>query len=252
MNRLNMKWLVGGLAVSVVGFGGMLVLVTLLLVTRPDAESANPIGAPTALPTTDSNDLDGDGLTNDVERELGTNPRNPDSDGDGLSDGEEVNLTGTNPLDRDSDNDGTLDGDEDQPPILTTSLPVLSPPTTLPLPATAAISPDQAIRDYYALVDAGRYAESWQLLTDDFKQIFNCCAPNYNFNEYVAWWDSVERVEFGSVYTVSSSGSRAVVYAKLSYHMVAGGVSADNAPYFELSHDGSQWRLENKGEDETF
>ncbi|WP_222983236.1 gliding motility-associated C-terminal domain-containing protein [Flagellimonas meishanensis] len=35
-------------------------------------------------------DTDGDGLTNGEENELGTNPNNPDTDGDGLTDGEEV------------------------------------------------------------------------------------------------------------------------------------------------------------------
>ncbi|MEM9075584.1 MAG: gliding motility-associated C-terminal domain-containing protein, partial [Bacteroidota bacterium] len=35
-------------------------------------------------------DSDGDGLTDSEELDLGTNPNNPDSDGDGLTDGEEV------------------------------------------------------------------------------------------------------------------------------------------------------------------
>jgi len=35
-----------------------------------------------------------------------------DTDGDGLTDGAEVNTFGTDPLDRDSDNDGLNDGQE--------------------------------------------------------------------------------------------------------------------------------------------
>jgi hypothetical protein len=46
---------------------------------------------------TNSPDSDGDGLTDAEELELGTNPNNPDSDGDGWSDGEEVDGN-TNPL----------------------------------------------------------------------------------------------------------------------------------------------------------
>ena len=57
-------------------------------------------------------DADGDGLSDDRERQLGTDPLKPDSDADGLSDGREVNDTLTNPLDSDSDDDTYIDGDE--------------------------------------------------------------------------------------------------------------------------------------------
>ncbi len=57
-------------------------------------------------------DPDGDGLTNKVEKELGTDPKNPDTDGDGLNDGAEVNKHSTNPLVADTDGDGLSDGEE--------------------------------------------------------------------------------------------------------------------------------------------
>jgi outer membrane protein OmpA-like peptidoglycan-associated protein len=57
-------------------------------------------------------DEDKDGLMSDRERELGTDPRNPDTDGDGLTDGEEVLKYSTNPLNRDTDGDGLSDGEE--------------------------------------------------------------------------------------------------------------------------------------------
>jgi thiol-disulfide isomerase/thioredoxin len=59
-----------------------------------------------------NDDWDGDGLTNAEERELGTDPRNADTDGDGLDDGIEVNVIGTDPLLPDTDDDGLLDGAE--------------------------------------------------------------------------------------------------------------------------------------------
>lgn len=57
-------------------------------------------------------DPDGDGLTNREEKQLGTNPKVADSDGDGLSDGAEVKQYSTNPLKADSDGDGLKDGEE--------------------------------------------------------------------------------------------------------------------------------------------
>ena len=46
----------------------------------------------------------------DKKRWLGTNPADPDSDDDGLGDGDEVLSYGTNPLDADTDDDGLTDG----------------------------------------------------------------------------------------------------------------------------------------------
>jgi hypothetical protein len=58
-------------------------------------------------------DTDGDSLTDPEEVfELGTDPNHPDSDGDGISDGVEVGQRGTDPLDMDSDDDGLDDGAE--------------------------------------------------------------------------------------------------------------------------------------------
>ena len=57
-------------------------------------------------------DSDGDGLTDKEEMLLGTDPFNPDTDGDGLTDGEEVKIYHTDPLNPDSDFDGLSDGAE--------------------------------------------------------------------------------------------------------------------------------------------
>lgn len=57
-------------------------------------------------------DSDGDGLTDDDEINIyGTDPDNPDTDSDGLNDGDEV-ILGTDPLLSDTDGDGLSDGDE--------------------------------------------------------------------------------------------------------------------------------------------
>ena len=53
-------------------------------------------------------DSDNDGLTDEEEETLGTNPFDSDTDGDDLNDGQEINL-GTDPNDADTDGDGTND-----------------------------------------------------------------------------------------------------------------------------------------------
>jgi hypothetical protein len=70
-------------------------------------------------------DSDGDGLTDSEENELGTDPFNPDTDGDELWDGREVNELGTDPLNTDTDGDALSDGDE----VLRRSTDPLNPDT---------------------------------------------------------------------------------------------------------------------------
>lgn len=57
-------------------------------------------------------DSDNDGLGDEEEKQLGTNPNNFDTDGDGLTDKVEVRIYHTDPLKKDTDGDGYNDGDE--------------------------------------------------------------------------------------------------------------------------------------------
>ena len=128
------------------------------------------------------------------------------------------------------------------PPIVGTS------PTQIGA-VTTAVTPDQAVRDYYALVSQGRYDLSWAQLSDTFKQKFNCCAPDYNYADYVQWWDSVNTVEFNEVSVLSQNGDRAVVYVQMTYLMNNGQRSpVVNDPYIELRYDTAlnNWRFEDK------
>jgi len=78
---------------------------------KPDllilARDVNRRGDPASLP-----DHDGDGISDDAERDFGTDPKEADSDGDGLSDPDELEVFGTDPADADTDNDALTDGTE--------------------------------------------------------------------------------------------------------------------------------------------
>jgi hypothetical protein len=60
----------------------------------------------------ETEDTDADNLSDADETLHGTDPLNPDTDGDFLADGDEINYYGTDPWNPDSDADGLLDGDE--------------------------------------------------------------------------------------------------------------------------------------------
>lgn len=59
-------------------------------------------------------DDDFDGLPNEIEKKFGTDIKKFDTDGDGLSDLQEILSYYTDPLKRDSDGDGIKDGEENK------------------------------------------------------------------------------------------------------------------------------------------
>ena len=64
------------------------------------------------LPSTSKQPEDNDELSLDEEQKYGTDPYNPDTDNDGITDGDEVHKYYTNPLKADSDDDGLTDYEE--------------------------------------------------------------------------------------------------------------------------------------------
>ncbi|WP_020396882.1 choice-of-anchor L domain-containing protein [Thiolinea disciformis] len=64
-------------------------------------------------------DSDGDGLTNAAEALIGTDPNNPDTDGDSINDGIEVGADTSKPIDTDQDGKiNALDNDDDNDGVL--------------------------------------------------------------------------------------------------------------------------------------
>ncbi len=90
--------------------------VTVPIITPPLEEVITPTSSSDAVDQEiilgESIDSDGDGVKDNREVEIGTNPSNWDTDNDELSDGEELLIWHTNPKSDDSDGDTYKDGTE--------------------------------------------------------------------------------------------------------------------------------------------
>jgi hypothetical protein len=73
-------------------------------------ETVAPVAADTTVAS--ETDLDRDNYIDALEVEVGLDPSNPDTDGDGVADGDEVNIYLTDPFTWDTDGDGLSDGEE--------------------------------------------------------------------------------------------------------------------------------------------
>lgn len=80
--------------------------------TTPTEDIITPETVDTSILFGEPIDTDEDGLDDAQEKSLGTDPQNWDTDGDDLSDADEIVVWKTDPLNPDSDGDNFLDGHE--------------------------------------------------------------------------------------------------------------------------------------------
>jgi len=73
-------------------------------------EMTEPVASDSAV--TSGTDSDADNYLDAAELDVGLDPNNPDTDGDGVADGDEADIYFTNPFAADSDGDGLADGGE--------------------------------------------------------------------------------------------------------------------------------------------
>jgi len=133
----------------------------------------------------------------------------------------------------------------------------LTPPPRPPSPSIVltevmtVISPEQAIRDYYQLINDRQYHVAWARLSTHFKDKFNCCNPDgsYKYKEYVNWWDSVARVDVGEVMVIEQSDGTATVIVQLWYSLKDGRTIYDTEPRIQLVRDATtrNWLFYDKG-----
>ena len=110
-------------------------------------------------------------------------------------------------------------------------------------------TPDRFIRDYYDAINQREYELAFSLLSTSFKDKYHCCGTDgsYNYNDYVDWWNSVNKVELLKVEIREQSSSRATVYALLRFYYRDGRV-VDDQHIFQLIAGGNEgWLIDEQG-----
>ena len=138
-------------------------------------------------------------------------------------------------------------------PIIIILTPLFPVETATPTPVPAGLAPDQAFMAYYNALNTRRYELAWDMLSPTFKYAWHCCSPSgdYDYANFVRWWERVAQVTVRDIEVASQSDGRALVRAALTYTMKDGSRLEDPFPYTYLTRDAfSQgWLLEARGRD---
>ena len=153
-------------------------------------------------------DSDGDRSWDGVETQVGSNPLIPDTDADGLMDGSEA-LPCPDPLNPNSDKDGIIDGkdlnpcDSNNPALTETAAPLLPtattiPPTATPTPIQATPSPTSVTLPRFGgviLFTSDRDGNPEIYAVDDAGHI-NRLTNHQALNSQAVWNPAMQRVAF--------------------------------------------------------
>ncbi len=116
----------------------------------------------------------------------------------------------------------------------------------------ARSAPEDVVRRYYRAINDRNIRASWLMLSVHFKQNWNCCTAegDFDYQAYVEWWDSVQRVDVGRVEVIDQDDVSATVYVELAYLMRDGRQTIETDPYVELRLDEATgaWLFWDKGE----
>jgi serine/threonine protein kinase, bacterial len=102
----------------------------------------------------------------------------------------------------------------------------------------ATTTPEQAVREYYGLINNRSYETAWQKLSPSYQQ---SRAKNGFKNSYLAWWEEVDRVEINQASLISRGADRAKVNAELTYYKKNGDIIPESLQVFLVWDNSHGW-----------
>ena len=124
-----------------------------------------------------------------------------------------------------------------------TAPPPPSPPPPAPsAPNAAPLSPVASLRAYYEALNARQYAQTWDQLAPQFKQIHFCCASDgsFQFERYRSWWEQVARVEVLDAHVQERQPAEVVIQATVRYVMRNGTVTEERHQFRLVAEPATQ------------
>lgn len=111
-------------------------------------------------------------------------------------------------------------------------------------PNSEKLTPDTAVINHYRSIDRRELDKSWNDLSPSFKG----SNLEKGFNEYIEWWNSVEKVYIDKTRVIKSSETSSVVKANLRYKLRSGRIIDDNKKYISLVWIDGKWLIDGKSE----
>lgn len=118
---------------------------------------------------------------------------------------------------------------------------VEQPQKTPELPQEVALvntNPEQAVKEYYDLINNQNYETAWQKLSPEYQR---ARAKNGFKNSYVAWWELIDRVEINQASLVSRGADSAKVNAELTYYKKNGDITPESLQVFLVWDNSHGW-----------
>ncbi|NJN13487.1 MAG: hypothetical protein HC815_38510 [Richelia sp. RM1_1_1] len=122
------------------------------------------------------------------------------------------------------------------------STPQQTPAYINPNPSDIANTPEDAIAQYYQLINQRQYSSSWAMLSSRFKRL----QPDNNYNNYQEWWDKVASIIINSIQLIEKSDSDAVVDVKLEYSLKDGRQLDDQSRFTLVLDSNGKWLINDK------
>ena len=123
-------------------------------------------------------------------------------------------------------------------------------PTAISSAKNSPGAPDEFIREYFQLINQRKYEQTWSMLSTNFKGQPHCCDSNgnevvFDFDSYVKFWNSIEKVEIQNLDTQYWGTTTATIFSNLHYNK-KDGTSVDLQFSFVLTTEGEVWKIDSQ------